>query len=81
MMQVNIAEGKRDFSKLIRLVEAGKESKIAVARNGEVAAYIIPASKTPISKRIGVGKGRFKAPVDFDANNDEIIEMLSGESL
>ena len=30
----------------------------------------------PISKRIGVAKGKFKAPEDFDANNDEAAAML-----
>ncbi len=37
--------------------------------------------ETPVSKRIGVAKGRFKAPDDFDATNDEVYAMLTGETL
>ena len=81
MMQLNIAEAKRDFSKLIRLVESDKESKIGVSRNGKPVAYIIPAKNTPVSKRIGVGKDRFTAPDDFDANNEEVYDMLSRSAL
>ena len=81
MLQVNIAEAKRDFSKLIRLVETNKQDIIRVARNGEPVAEIRPARKIPVSNRIGVGKGKYKAPKDFDANNDEAYSMLSGGSL
>ena len=28
-----------------------------------------------VSKRIGVAKGKFRAPEDFDANNEEIYAM------
>ncbi len=36
-----------------------------------------------ISNRIGLAKGKFSAPDnnDFDATNDEVIEMMSGSSL
>lgn len=34
-MQVQVAEAKRDFSKLIRLLETGKEEAITVSRNGK----------------------------------------------
>ena len=81
MMQVNIADAKKDFSRLVRLVENKKEPRIGVARNGKRVAYIVPAEETPVSKRIGVGKGRFKAPDDFDANNEEVYAMLKGGSL
>lgn len=29
-----------------------------------------------VSKRIGIAKGEFTAPEDFDANNDEVYAML-----
>ncbi|MBR5337747.1 MAG: glycosyltransferase [Lachnospiraceae bacterium] len=44
----------------------------------EPVAEIRPARKVPVSNRIGVGKGKFKAPEDFDANNEEAYSMLSG---
>ena len=78
MMQINIADAKKDFSKLIRLVENKNEPRISIARNGKRVAYIIPSEEISVSKRIGVGKGRFNAPDDFDANNEEVYDMLTG---
>ena len=80
MLQMNVVEAKRDFSKLLRLVESQKEDVIRVSRNGEPVVDIVAVKKTPVSKRIGVGKGRFKAPKDFDANNEEVYKILSGGS-
>ena len=80
-MQVTVVEAKRDFSKLIRLLETGKEESITVSRSGKPIVKITLTEEIPVSKRIGVAKGKFKAPADFDANNDEVYKMLTGESL
>ena len=57
------------------------ENDIIVARNGKPVAKLSYISSTPVSKRIGIAKGKFKAPDDFDANNEEIYSMLTGASL
>lgn len=75
-MQVNVLQAKTDFSKLIRLVESGKEEYITIARNGKPVARIVPETRSAVSKRIGIAKGKFKAPLDFDANNDEAAAVL-----
>lgn len=81
MLQVNVAEAKKDLSRLIRLVETDKEPVITVARNGNPVVQIVRVDKTPVSNRIGIAKGEFKAPEDFDAGNKEIYEMLAGGAL
>ncbi len=77
MMQVNILEAKTDFSKLIRLLEAKREDYITVARNGKPVAKITLINDTPVSRRIGIAKGKFSVKGDFDADNGEIAEMLT----
>ena len=77
-MQVNVFEAKTEFSKLIRLVESGREESITVARNGKPVAKIIPYEGEPVSKRIGIAKGKFVIPDDFDAGSEEIAAMLMG---
>mgnify|MGYP002627458307 CR=1 FL=1 len=77
-MQVNVFEAKTDFSKLIRLVESGREDSITVARNGKPVARIVPYESAPASKRIGIAKGKFTVPGDFDAGSEEIAAMLMG---
>lgn len=81
MIQVNILEAKTDFSKLIRLLETKKEDFITVARNGKPVAKITLINETPVSKRIGIAKGKFTMKGDFDADNGEIADMLMGEKL
>lgn len=81
MKQVNILEAKTDFSKLIRLLEAKKEDFITVARNGKPVAKITLINETPVSKRIGIAKGKFSVKGDFDADNDAIAELITGGKL
>ena len=81
MMQVNILEAKTDFSKLIRLLESKREDCITVARNGKPVAKITLVHETPVSKRIGVAKGKFSVKGDFDESNREIADMLMGGTL
>jgi prevent-host-death family protein len=77
-MQVNVFEAKTDFSKLIRLIESGREESVTVARNGRPVVKIVPYESTPVSNRIGIAKGKFTVPDDFDAGNEEIAAMLTG---
>ncbi len=81
MIQVNILEAKTDFSRLIRMLETGREDFITVAKNGKPVAKITLIRDTPISKRIGAGKGKFTIKGDFDADNAEIADALMGGAL
>ena len=80
-MQVNVNKAKTEFSKLIRLIESRREESIIVARNGKPVVKIVPIDSAPVSKRIGIAKGAFTVPDDFDADNEEIAAMLTGGSL
>lgn len=80
-MQVNVLEAKTDLSKLIRMLESKREDEITVARNGKPVVKITLVDNIPVSKRIGIAEGKFKSPVDFDADNEEIADMLTGGSL
>ena len=81
MVQVNILEAKADFSKLVRLLETKREDYITVARDGIPVVRIVPIDAPPASRRIGVAKGKFVVPEDFDAGNEEIAAFLMGGEL
>ena len=74
-------EAKTDFSKLIHLLETKKEDFITVARNGKPVAKITLINETPVSKRIGIAKGKFTIKGDFDADNDALAELMTGGDL
>ena len=78
MIQVNVLEAKTNFSKLIRLIESHREDEIRVARNGKPVVKITAIDKKPVSKRIGVARGKFEVPDDFDADNDYIANLFMG---
>ena len=77
-MQVNILEAKTNLSKLVKIVETGKEDMIAIARYGKPVMKIVIFNDVPVSKRIGVARGKLKSPEDLDQYNDEIAAMFGG---
>ena len=77
-MQVNIQEAKTNLSNLVRMVETGEEEAVVIARYGKPVAKIVMFEETPVSRRIGVAKGKLKSPVDLDQYNDEIAAMFGG---
>ena len=78
-MQVSVLEAKTNLSNLVKLVESGKEDEIIIARYGKPVVKMVICNDTPISKRIGVAKGKIKAPDDIDKYNDEIVNLFGGE--
>lgn len=65
------------------------EPWLIISKSGKYQAYRVDLQKLDesenngtlvdqpaTSKRIGIAKGKFKAPADFDANNEEAAAML-----
>ena len=81
MIQVNVLEAKTELSKLIRLLESKREDYITVARNGKPVVKMTLIDDTPVSNRIGIARGKYKAPNDFDACNEDAVKLLTGGNL
>jgi prevent-host-death family protein len=81
MSTVNMLDAKTNLSRLVEAVESGAESEIVIARNGRPAARLVPvlAPEQDVSRRIGIAKGLFTVPDDFDADNELIRKMFEGE--
>ena len=77
-MQVNILEAKTKLSDLVRKVETGEEESVIISRRGKPIAKLVVYSDAPVSKRIGVAKGRLKSPDDLDRYNEEVNAMFGG---
>ena len=79
MSTVNVHEAKSNLSKLIAAVENGDENEIIIARNGRPAAKLVAIDKVrrkPV--RIGLAKGKYRLPDDFDRDNDLIKALFEG---
>ena len=81
MLQTNNVEAKTDLPQLSHLLETRTEDFITIARNGRSVATITPIDKTPVSNRIGIAKGSFTIKGDFDADNDTIADLMTGDAL
>lgn len=77
-MQVNILEAKTNLSSLVKLVETGKEDSVVIARYGKPVVKLVLYTDVPVSKRIGIAKGKLKSPDDLDKYNNEIAELFGG---
>jgi prevent-host-death family protein len=64
MAEINIHQAKTHFSRLIRRVVAGEE--IVIARAGVPVVRLVPI-EPPVRRTLGVDRGRFEVPEDFDA--------------
>ena len=79
MTSVNMLEAKTHLSKLVDRIASGKDREIVIARNGRPAARLVPIGEQAHGKRIGLLKGKFKAPTlqQLDAHNAEIGRQFS----
>ena len=77
-MQVNILEAKTNLSSLVRMLETGKEETVVIARYGKPVVKMVTYKEVPVSRRIGVAKGKLKSPEDLDKYNDEIAALFGG---
>ena len=76
MYQVNIFQAKTELSKLIAMLEDKTQESIIIARNGKPVARLIPVSQSDTHQRIGVARGLFTAPADFDEDNELVAAFF-----
>ncbi len=79
MSTINMHEAKSQLSRLVEQVESGKEREVIIARNGRPAARLVPIDDKPAGQRIGVARGTFHVPEEFDRDNEKIGKLFSGE--
>ena len=79
MVQANMLEAKTDLSKFVRMLESGEQDVVYIARNNvPVVQMTVIDFPSPV-QRIGVAKGRFSVPDDFDDWDAEVSELFGVE--
>ncbi|HTG62057.1 MAG TPA: type II toxin-antitoxin system Phd/YefM family antitoxin [Terriglobia bacterium] len=77
-MEVNIHEAKTHLSKLLQRVAVGEE--ITIARAGVPVARLVPVQPKRLPRPLGIDRGLFEVPVDFDAPlPPQILAAFSGD--
>jgi prevent-host-death family protein len=78
MVEVNIHEAKTHLSRLLARVAAGEE--IIIARAGKPIARLVPFHMPKGRRPLGIDKGRYAIPDDFDAPlPDDLLASFEGE--
>lgn len=79
MKEVNTYEAKTQFSRLLRRVAAGEE--ITIASRGVPVARLVPVRVGKgAHRKLGMDRGKFVVPDDFDAPlPDEILDAFEGK--
>lgn len=74
MNEVSVHEAKTHLSRLLRRVALGEE--IVISRGGKPIAKLVAAHPSG-DRRLGMDRGRFQVPKDFDAPlPDELLDEL-----
>lgn len=81
MKSVNMLEAKTQLSKLVDRIESGRDGEIVIARNGRPAARLVPIVNRRHGKRVGLLKGKFRAPSlrQLDARNADIERVFGND--
>ena len=77
MRLVNVADAKINLSRLVEAIESGAEQEVIITRSGKPAARIVAlATKQPIELDPSL-----QALAEFDAGNEEIIELFENSKI
>lgn len=79
MLQVNMHEAKTDLSKLVHQLETRSQDTILIARDGTPVVQMTLLKPSPAKQRIGVAKGSFTVPDEFDSWDAEVGDLFEGE--
>ncbi len=75
MKTLNIAEARAKLSKIVN--DAARGETTVIARNGQPVARIVPFdNRKPKKIKFGTLKGKIVIPEDFDAPDQDIIDMF-----
>ena len=79
MEMVNTHQAKTQLSKLLNRVALGEE--ITIARRGKAVARLVPVLEGTSSRKLGIFRGKFVVPDDFDAPlPQEILDAFAGNA-
>jgi prevent-host-death family protein len=75
---VNTHEAKTQLSRLLKRVALGEE--ITIANRGRAVARLVPIPTKESGRKLGMFRGKFVVPDDFDAPlPDELLDLFEGK--
>ena len=78
MKYVSIVDAKEKFADLITTLNQNPREEIFLTFSGKPIIKMSRVTEVPAENRIGIAKGKFTIPADFDKWDEEIAEMFGG---
>jgi antitoxin (DNA-binding transcriptional repressor) of toxin-antitoxin stability system len=75
MANVDIDTAKDSLPALVMHVQLGVEREVVLTRSGRPIARIVPL-EAPRRLRVGLAKGRYRAPADLDDVSPEVAAQF-----
>ena len=75
-MRIEADQAKDKLFEMLGKLEYGEESLYVITRRGEPVAKLVDYHSDPYAKKVGVAKGVFTVPDDFDSDDAEIAKMF-----
>ena len=77
MKYVNVIDAKEQFASLIKQLNTYQEDKIVFTYDDNPIVEMVRAEKkNPAKRRIGIAKGKFKVPAEFDEWDKDVAAMF-----
>lgn len=78
MKYVSIVDAKEKFADLVTSLNSNPKEEIFLTFNGKPIVKMTHVEEVPAENRLGIAKGAFTIPTDFDKWDKEIAEMFGG---
>jgi antitoxin (DNA-binding transcriptional repressor) of toxin-antitoxin stability system len=76
---ISLFDAKTHFSRIVQDLTSGREQEVVISRHGKPMVKVTAIRPKAISRRIGLAKGKFVVPDNFDSANPEIAQLFAAE--
>ena len=79
MQTISLFDAKTHLSRFVDQLVSGTENEVVISRHGKPMVRVTAIRPKDVSNRIGIAKGKFIIPEDFEAVNPEVERLFAAE--
>ena len=79
MQTISLFDAKTHLSRVVDQLVSGAENEVVISRHGKPMVRVTAIRPKDVSNRIGIAKGKFVIPDDFDVLNPEVERLFAAE--
>lgn len=79
MRTISLFDAKTHLSRVVGELVSGAENEVIISRHGKPMVKVTAIRPKDVSRRIGIAKGKFVVPDNFDEANPAIEQLFAAE--